>query len=448
MPRLKRIVASGGMVGGAPVTSSLSPQSAGVLEGMRVRRLNPQSFAFLLLLGGLGSLPPLAIDMSLPALAAMAADFRVSVAATGWTLSLFLAGFSVAQLLFGPMSERFGRRPILIFGCALFSAASFLASLAPDLASLLILRFFAGFGAGAGAAMNFAIVRDLFEGARARTRLAYVSTVINVAPMVAPSLGTLILMFGSWRVVNGVLGLGGALLTTAVLLGLEESRRGKDRHALVWRRLAAVYAKVATTPSVIGNALISGFSFACMFSWISGSSNLMMRLFHLSAGAYSGAFALTSFGIMIGSVVSGQLSRRHWPAAIPLSVGLAGALAGALTLLALTLANAASVSTFLPLLVFCCFCAGLIVPNAAHGALHPMPEIAGVVGATLVFVQMMCGSLASALVAHFDNGRTPLSMTVSMAFFSFAALAIYWLWVGPAARRLETVAAASRPSRA
>jgi DHA1 family bicyclomycin/chloramphenicol resistance-like MFS transporter len=206
--------------------------------------------------------------------------------------------------------------------------------------------------------------------------------------------------------------------------------------------------KVATTPSAIGNALISGFSFACMFSWISGSSNLMMRLFHLSAGAYSGAFALTSFGIMIGSVVSGQLSRRHWPAAIPLVVGLAGALAGALTLLALTLANAASVSTFLPLLVFCCFCAGLIVPNTAHGALHPMPEIAGVVGATLVFVQMMCGSLASALVANFDNGRTPLSMTVSMAFFPFAALAIYWLWVRSAARRLETVAAASRPSHA
>ena len=414
---------------------------------MQVRRLNPQSFPFLLLLGGLGSLPPLAIDMSLPALAAMAADFRVSVAATGWTLSLFLAGFSVAQLLFGPMSERFGRRPILIFGCALFSAASFLATPASNLASLLILRFFAGFGAGAGAAMNFAIVRDLFEGAQARTRLAYVSTVINVAPMVAPSLGALILTFGSWRVINGVLGLGGALLTTAVLLGLEESRRGKDRHALVWRRLAAVYAKMATTPSAIGNALISGFSFACMFSWISGSSNLIMRLFQLSAGAYSGAFALTSFGIMIGSVTSGQLSRRHWPAAIPLVVGLAGALAGALTLLALTLTNAASVSTFLPLLVFCCFCAGLIMPNAAHGALHPMPEIAGVVGATLVFVQMMCGSLASALVAHFDDGRTPLSMTVSMAFFSFAALAIYWLWVRPAARHREIVAAASRSNR-
>jgi DHA1 family bicyclomycin/chloramphenicol resistance-like MFS transporter len=415
---------------------------------MRVRRLDPQSFAFLLLLGGLGSLPPLAIDMSLPALAAMAADFHESVAATGWTLSLFLAGFSVAQLLFGPMSERFGRRPILIFGCALFSAASFLAALAPDLAALLVLRFFAGFGAGAGAAMNFAMVRDLFEGAQARTRLAYVSTVIGVAPMVAPSLGALILTFGSWRVVNGVLGLGGALLTAAVLLGLEESRRGKDRHALVWRRLAAVYAKVATTPSAIGNALTSGFSFACMFSWISGSSNLMMRLFHLSAGAYSGAFALTSFGIMIGSVVSGQLSRRHWPATAPLVIGLAGALAGALTLLALTLANAASVSAFLPLLVFCCFCAGLVAPNAAHGALHPMPEIAGVVGAALVFVQMMCGSLASALVAHFDDGRTPLSMTVSMAFFAFAALAIHWLWVRPAARRQKTVAAAARPSRA
>ena len=117
---------------------------------IHMRRLNPQSFAFLLLLGGLGSLPPLAIDMSLPALAAMAADFRVSVAATGWTLSLFLAGFSVAQLLFGPMSERFGRRPILIFGCALFSAASFLAALAPDLAVAAHLALFRRLRRGGG----------------------------------------------------------------------------------------------------------------------------------------------------------------------------------------------------------------------------------------------------------------------------------------------------------
>ncbi len=146
-----------------------------------------------MLLGSLGALPPLSIDMALPALGEIGSSYGVSGAQAAWTLSLFMAGFAIAQLVFGPFSERYGRRPILLVGVTLFALAGFCAALAQNFALLLIARFVEGCGAGAGMAMNFAIIRDLFEGSKARTRLAYVGMVTNVAPMTAPALGSAML---------------------------------------------------------------------------------------------------------------------------------------------------------------------------------------------------------------------------------------------------------------
>lgn len=397
-----------------------------------MRRLRPESFAFTLLLGALGALPPLSIDMALPALPQLGADFHVSVAAAAWTLSLFMAGFGVAQLVFGPLSERFGRRPILIVGCALFTLASFACAFAPSLPLLLAARFVEGCGAGAGMAMTFAIVRDLFEGATARTRLSYVSLVVNVAPMIAPTLGALILLLAPWRAIYGALGVGGLAVAAAIVFGLDESHRAPDADALSLSSLAGNYARVLGNRVALGNILVGAFSFGCMFSYVAGSSGLMMHRIGLTPSGYGVTFACTALGIMAGSFLSGQISRRRLPATLPMWSGLGLALATALALLVLTLVGAVGLSTFLPLLVLNCLCFGLVAPNAAHGALHPLPEVAGVAGATLGFVQMIGGALASAAVAHFDSGRDPVSMTGTMSVCALMAIAIYAVWVRPA----------------
>ena len=388
-----------------------------------------------MLLGSLGALPPLSIDMALPALGEIGSSYGVSGAQAAWTLSLFMAGFAIAQLVFGPFSERYGRRPILLVGVTLFALAGFAAALAHSFALLLIARFVEGCGAGAGMAMNFAIIRDLFEGSKARTRLAYVGMVTNLAPMTAPALGSAMLTVAPWRAIYLTLGLAGLALLATIVLGLDESHMKKDPEALSPRRFIGGYARILATPAAIGNALIVAANFGCMFAYISGSADLMMRQLGLPAFAYSVTFAMTSGGILVGSYISSQFSRRHLPAMIPMTVGFSLSLAAALLLVALTLGNAVSVALFLPLFIIASMSFGLVAPNAIHGALHPLPQLAGVMGATIGFLQMAGASLASALVAHFGMSHGALAMTATMTVFSLTSAALYGLWVRPAERR-------------
>lgn len=410
-----------------------------------MKKINPDTLLFTLLLGALGALPPLSIDMALPALSLIGDTLHRSIGDVTLTLSLFMAGFSSAQLLFGPLSDRFGRRPVLIGGVGLFSAASFACAFAPSLETLLAARFVEGCGAGAGMVMVFAMVRDVFDGPTGRTKLSYVNLVLSIAPMIAPTLGAWILVWLPWPAIYLALGFGGLALSVVLVLGLDESLAQPDLDAVKLGRVAANYAQVLRTRISIGYILINGLSFGCMFAYVSGSSFFMIQVLGLSPKAYAVTFACTALGILVGALVSGKLSHRHVSSVVPLSIGLAGAVAGAAALTVLTLTVSPSVMVFLPVLVLCTFCFGLITPNAAHGALHPLPQIAGVAGATLGFCQMAGGSLASALVAEFGDGQTALAMTGTMLVFAVGALVLYLLVVLPAEKSHEEAADADEP---
>ena len=148
-------------------------------------RIHPDSAAFVFLLAALSALPALSTDMGLPALAAIGRDLEVPPASVALTLSLFLAGFAIAPLAYGPLADRYGRRPILLFGGVIYSLASAACALSPNLESLLAFRILQGVGAGAGSVMALTIVRDLFHGPVARARLSYVASMRIVAPMIA-----------------------------------------------------------------------------------------------------------------------------------------------------------------------------------------------------------------------------------------------------------------------
>jgi DHA1 family bicyclomycin/chloramphenicol resistance-like MFS transporter len=396
--------------------------------------MDPNSLAFTLLIGALGALPALAIDMSLPALGDMARAYGVSPAQAALTLSSFMAGFALAQLGFGALSERFGRRPILLVGLSLFAASGFAAAFAPTLEAALVIRFLQGAGAGAGNAMMFAVVRDSFEGTTARTRLAYVSMVMGVAPMIAPALGASVLRFAPWPAIYLVLGAAGLAELIAIFFGFAESHKSPDLDALSPARLIGGYARVIATPVAIGNALVGASVFGCMFAYISGSANLMMHLLGLSAFPYAVTFAVSSGAIIFGTFVSSRLSRRRLPATIPIWCGLAVAVICSGSMVALTLAGSQSVALYLPLVTLVSMGFGLVSPNASHGALQPLPKLAGVMGATIGFLQMTFGSLSAAAVAHFDDGVSAGSMAATMMVFSLLAAAIYGLWVRPAER--------------
>ncbi len=377
----------------------------------------------------------LSIDMGLPALPGLATALHAPQRDGALTLSLFLAGFALAQLAFGPLSDRFGRRPTLLGGCVLFSLGSAACTLAPGMPTLLSARLLAGCGAGAGMVVVLAVIRDLFEGARARSHLSTLNLIRAIAPIVAPSIGAWVLRVSSWRGIYALLTGFGLLVTLMAWRGLGESLRRPDPHALRLRRLAANYRDMLAHPEAFGHAMVNALAFGSLFAYVAGSPLLMTRVLGLSPAQYGIVFAGTALGIVGGASTSKYLGNRHVPAHRPLTAGLCMALVAACMLVVLGWLPQAGLAAYLPLLLLGTFSYGLISPNAVHGALHPMPHIAGVAGASLGFVQMATGAAASALVAWFDDGRSAHSMSLTMVLCCAGALLTYLVVARPAQRR-------------
>jgi DHA1 family bicyclomycin/chloramphenicol resistance-like MFS transporter len=380
---------------------------------------------FTIFLGALSALPPLSIDMGLPAFPTISAALGASSGSVGLTLSLFMLGFAVAQLVFGPLSDRYGRRPILLIGCGLFTLAGAGCTVAPSISTLIAWRLVQGAGAGAGMVMTLAIVRDLFEGPVARAQLSYVNLVMSVAPMIAPTIGSNVLAIAGWRGIYGTLAVGGLLLLLCVAIGLSESLAHRDLGAIQPPRLIKNYGRILTNRICVGYALVNALNFGCMFAYVSGSPLVMLNVLGVSTTTYGWLFASTALGIMAGSFLNGRLSIHGVLPSRLLIVGLVTATASALALIVVSLSGVAQVITLMPLLVINTFCRGIISPNAIHGAIQPVPESAGVAAAIVGFMQMLCGAVASGLVAFLYDGHTAIAMSGVMALFAIASLITY-----------------------
>ncbi|HAT14170.1 MAG TPA: multidrug resistance protein [Microcoleaceae bacterium UBA10368] len=388
-------------------------------------KFKPNDLGFTIILGVLAALLPLSIDMGLPAFPAIGTSLNASPAAVGLTLSLFMAGYAISQLAFGPLSDRYGRKPVLLAGCGLFAFASAACAIAPSINSLVAWRFFQGAGAGAGMTLMLAMVRDLFEGATARVQLSYISLAINIAPIIAPTIGVGILAIANWRSIYGLLAVGGLILLLAIALGLDESIKSRDLNAIKPHRLIGNYLRVLNNRVFIGYALVDALSFGCLFAYVAASSLVMINVLGISTTTYGLIFALTGIGIVAGSFLSGLLNNRGVPSSRLLGFGLVISATSAITLVLVSMTGAAQLLTLLPLLIINTFCYGLIAPNAIHHALESVEDTAGSAAASIGFLEMLGGSLASVLVSFLFDGHTVNVMSEVMALFAIASLATY-----------------------
>ncbi|MDA8049997.1 MAG: multidrug effflux MFS transporter [Rhodospirillales bacterium] len=344
----------------------------------RPLRLDPKSFAFTMLLGMLSALPPLATDMSLPALGEIAQSLHSTPGTAALTLSLFVIGFALGPIAYGLLSDRYGRRPVMLFGCALPAAAATEAALAALMPMLLFWRVVQGLSAGAGAIVSYAVARDLFEGAALRRRLSQVSMARVVSPMVAPSLGALVLPFGGWRGIYALTATAGGVLFAVVAFGFRETAPRHSGKPVVPLRLLASYARVFGNRLCVGYSVVNACAFGSLFAYISGSSLVMMQLLGVPPRVFGGLFALIDLGLMGGFFVNARFGVRGVAPVWPLTSGLVLGTSASLALMVLSLADLAEVASLVPLLILGAFGYGLITPNAALGALRPLPEAAGV----------------------------------------------------------------------
>ncbi len=380
--------------------------------------LRTGGLAFTLLLGALAALPPLAIDMGLPALERIRSGLATTPYGAGLTLSVFLAGFALAQLVLGPLSDRIGRRPVLLGGLVLFTLGGLGCTLAPSIATLIAARWVQGCGAAAGTVMAFATVRDLFEGAIARRRLSAIATVLPLAPMIAPTLGSAVLAVSNWRGIYAVLTGAGLLLFAAVATLMRETHRPKAAPTPV----SHAYWRVLRNRQVGGFAAANALSFSMLFAWVSGSPFVLMGAAGVSPAVFGLLFACTSGGLLVGAWLSGRLAARHVRPRLPIVLGLAGALAGSGLALALLLGTTVRPVTLIPAVMLAMACRGVAGPNISHGALEPMPAIAGVVSAVLGASQMAAGAAVSAVVTALLPTLGVAAVGVAMIICAAAAL--------------------------
>ena len=382
-------------------------------------RIPPQSAAFVVLLGAMSAMPPFATDLALPALGAIGRSLHTAAGTSGLTISLFMAGFTATPLIYGPLSDRFGRKPVLVGGLSGFAAASLLCAVAPSITALLIARLLEGAGAGAGITMAFAIVRDLFSGPAARTRLSMVTVVLNTAPVISPTLGALILTFAGWRAIYGVLAAIGFVVVMGSLFGYEESL---DRGSVGPRgSLGSGYRRLFGNRSCVGHFLIYGFAFGSAFAYISGSSLVVIALYRATPAEYGLLFACTALGIVFGATLNGWLSARQSHRLPMLPIGLAGMIAVTVLLTVLALAAPVRLPVLVPLFFLVTFSFGIIAPNASHGTLEPIPEIAGVASGVLASIQMLCATISSVIVSLLFARFGLSAVAGTMLVFALAA---------------------------
>ncbi|ARP89678.1 hypothetical protein CAL14_04765 [Bordetella genomosp. 9] len=403
----------------APVHASLLPMTPR-------SRISPHSFGFILFCGALAALASLSIDVGLPAFGAVARDLDTDPARVALSLSIFFVGFAAAPLVYGPLSDRLGRRPLLLFGCALYVLGGAGCTVSGSISTFLAWRLVQGAGAGAGAVLSMSLVRDHFEGARVRQLLSHIAIIRVIAPMVAPSVGAFLLDIGNWRWIYAMMTIAGLAILAVVWLGLEESAPAR-LHPRAQRPAATptagAYLMLLRKPRSLAYMAICALGFGSHFAYVTGSSLVLMETLGVSPQVFGLLFAMSAAGIMLASYLSGRLA-GHVSGDRLIQVGLSIALCSALIMLALTLAHAIRPWNLVPFFILNAFCYGLITPSTQQGALQPLKEVAGAASALMNALMMGMGAFASAMVSRYFGGLGALAVTGSMAVFCALALAV------------------------
>ncbi len=374
---------------------------------------------FLVVLVGATALGPLAIQIFLPSLPAIQADLKVSGSVAQLVFSLSMAAISVSMLIYGPLSDRFGRRPALVTGLVLYLIGSLVSTFAPSIAVLIIGRTVQAIGGAGPLALTRTIIRDLYGRERAASMIAYLTMAMVIAPMMAPAIGGYLNDLISWRASFAFCGIVGVLVTALVITGLPETHQ--ERVAIPGLgSIIATFALLLRTPAFRGFALQSAFCLASFFSFAAAAPYVVIVVMERSASAYGLFFIVVSLAYMFGNFIAGRISERVGVERMVLIGSSLAVLATLLCLLCLVLFGWVPWALFGPCILLA-IGNGLSVPNAMAGAISVDPRAAGAASGLAGFLQMLIAAVFAQLSGMWQNG-TPFPMIGFMIAASALAL--------------------------
>ncbi|MCJ0763898.1 multidrug effflux MFS transporter [Variovorax terrae] len=375
-----------------------------------------------LVLGLLSAIGPFAIDMYLPALPSIGQSLGASTGAVQASLMAFFISLGIGQIVYGPVSDMVGRKAPLYFGLLLFAAGSIGCALAPDIHTLVVLRFVQGLGACAGMVVPRAVVRDLHTGHDAARLMSLLMLVFSVSPILAPLTGSLLIESLGWRSVFWAVTVAAALGLALLATSLPETRPPEQRVDSSVASALAAYGVLLRDRHFLGLVFIGAFGIASFFAYLANSSFVLIDHYGLTPRQYSLAFAANAASFIGVSQFTGRLSARFGlvPVVKVAVVGYAGVM---LLLLVLNLAGVQRLDVLLALLFVGYGFLGLVVPTTAVLALEEHGTIAGTASALMGTLQFVTGALVMAIVGLFVDG----SVRPMVAGIAGSALVAYAL---------------------
>lgn len=377
-------------------------------------------------LGLLTAVAPLSIDTYLPAMPALARQFAVDPAHVQYSLSMFFVGLGFGQLLYGPVSDRYGRRPVLYFGLVVYLAASLACALSASINMLIVARLVQGLGAAAGPVMARAVVRDRFHGAKAASVMSFVVMVMGAAPLIAPTIGSLILFLGEWQLIFWMLVLYSVIALAALTLLLAEShpqhRRVRDR-SLIAQYIG--YLSLLTRLPVFLYLACGALMFGALFSYVAASSFVYVDQFGVDESLFGFYFSANVVSMLIGTFTNGRIVERFGYRTM-LGVAVANTLSCALVLLATTLTGFGGFWGVAIPLFFLLSTVGVAGANTVAGLLDLAPDAAGAASALFGVSQFACGAIATWAVGLIGGDARAMAMVMTaaagMAVLAYLAL--------------------------
>ncbi len=361
------------------------------------------------------ALLPLSTDLFLASLPGIRAQFDVTVSQAQLTLSVFLAGFAVSQLVYGPLSDRFGRRPVLLGGVTIYVAATVLCFSAQTIDGLIAARFFQAVGACAGAVIGRAIIRDTYGAAGSARMLGYITAGTAATPIFGPMIGSLMTVTLGWRANFVLLALVSAALLAATSLRLPESNLARDPNATSPRHLLANYVAILRNRRFVGYALCVGFSYAAIFAYISGSPFVLIDVLGVPPQYFGFLFGGTVISYIVSNILLGRLVQRTGVDRL-LGIGAALAALGGTVMAVLAYAGVQSVAAVLGPMMLVLFATGFTMPGSTAGAIGQFTRMAGAASSVVGFTQMAIGACAGIVVGRLHDGTTwPMAAAICVA---------------------------------
>ena len=385
-------------------------------------RLTTGSMALTVLLAALTALAPLSTDLYLPSLPSIARAFGVSNGDAQLTLSAYLLGLAIGLPLYGPFSDRRGRKTVILFGLILFGIANALASIAPDLNTLIAARMLQGFSVAAPQVVARSIVRDMFEGRRAAQELARMGAIMAIVPALAPVLGAMLEIGFGWRanfVACAMLVAGLAVVTNQ---RLPETLQKPLDGPFSLMAILRTYRDLLFDRRFLPFAALNGLTYCGLFAFISASSFVFQLHFGFNEVQFAFVFLTVVCGFIIGGYVSQRLALRYSGRHL-LMVGASLQAVGGLSMLAMTVAFVPIPLGMMLSMMLYTMGQGFTFPQSMAGAMMPFPERAGSASSLLSIVQMSSASLVGATVGRLID-RGPAVLAIAVAICGVCALLI------------------------